>query len=58
VLRELEQDQAIDEPGERGRPLDRPGRLALRVCEAQELFRVMERDLQAPDAPVHSRAVP
>jgi hypothetical protein len=48
VRREPEQDQVIDDQSERGRPLDRPRRLALRLGEAQELFRVMEGDLDRP----------
>ena len=48
VLREPEQDQVIDEQGERGCSLDRPRRLALRLGEAQELLRIMEGDLSPP----------
>jgi hypothetical protein len=45
-----EQDQVLAEPGARGRPLDRPRRLALRRGEAQDRFGVMARDRQAPAA--------
>src|SRR4051794_30578028 len=48
LLRKPEHDQVIHQKGERGRPLDRTRRLALRVGQPQELFGVMKRDLQAP----------
>src|SRR3954464_2526271 len=50
MLRKPKHDQVIDQKGERGRPLDGARRLALRVGQPQELFGIMEGDLQAPAA--------
>src|SRR5918911_1221949 len=43
-----EQDQIVDEAGQRGGAGDRGGGLILRVFEAEELLLVAERDLDRP----------
>src|SRR4051794_23253315 len=58
VLRKPEQDQVINQEREWSGPLNGARRLPLGVAEAQELFRVMERDLQAPAARVRFQDEP